>query len=148
MLTTLRQETALDFPSVKDDPVRPEISMAVRTSGYREVYSLRNTVGDTLAVVCLGFTSDVPQDVDSLILLGVNPYEYGGAIAVPYTVWSYVPGAGRSIIREVRKYLTALCPLVTRIVTLSPLTEMARRFHTGNGAKLLQENSDSRNFEY
>ena len=35
-----------------------------------------------------------------------------------------------------------------RLVTLSPLTDMARNFHLKNGAKELQVNETSQNFEY
>ena len=35
-----------------------------------------------------------------------------------------------------------------RLVTLSPLTDMARNFHIRNGAKELQVNKTSQNFEY
>ena len=37
---------------------------------------------------------------------------------------------------------------LNRLVTLSPLPEMARNFHTKNGAKELQVNKESQNFEY
>ena len=37
---------------------------------------------------------------------------------------------------------------LNRLVTLSPLTAMAERFHLKNGAKLLQVNDDTQNFEY
>ena len=37
---------------------------------------------------------------------------------------------------------------LNRLVTLSPLTEMATKFHTKNGAKLLQVNENTQNFEY
>ena len=33
-------------------------------------------------------------------------------------------------------------------MTLSPLTEMATRFHSNNGAKLIQINETTQNFEY
>ena len=36
----------------------------------------------------------------------------------------------------------------TRYVTLSPKTEMARKFHLRNGATLLKENEFTFNFEY
>jgi hypothetical protein len=39
-------------------------------------------------------------------------------------------------------------PTVTRFVTLSPKTEMARRFHHKNGAVTLRENEDTVNYEY
>jgi hypothetical protein len=34
------------------------------------------------------------------------------------------------------------------VVTLSPLTPMATHFHIRNGAKLIQHNPDTQNFEY
>ena len=37
---------------------------------------------------------------------------------------------------------------LNRLVTLSPLTEMATKFHSKNGAKLLQINETTQNFEY
>ena len=37
---------------------------------------------------------------------------------------------------------------LTRLVTLSPMTDMARRFHTKNGAKELRVNKDTVNYEY
>jgi len=35
-----------------------------------------------------------------------------------------------------------------RIVTLSPLTEMAERFHLSNGARFLRKGDSCQNFEY
>ena len=37
---------------------------------------------------------------------------------------------------------------LNRLVTLSPLTEMATNFHERNGAKLIQINETTQNFEY
>ena len=37
---------------------------------------------------------------------------------------------------------------LNRLVTLSPLTDMARNFHLRNGAVELQVNQDTQNFEY
>ena len=37
---------------------------------------------------------------------------------------------------------------LNRLVTLSPLTKMARNFHLKNGAKEIQVNDDTQNFEY
>ena len=37
---------------------------------------------------------------------------------------------------------------LNRLITLSPLTEMASKFHSKNGAKLLQVNETTQNFEY
>ena len=54
---------------------------------------------------------------------------------------------GKLIVKEVYKKIKQSNHL-NRLVTLSPLTEMATRFHSGNGAKLLQVNETSQNFEY
>jgi len=37
---------------------------------------------------------------------------------------------------------------LNRLVTLSPLTDMARKFHLKNGAKEVQVNLTTQNFEY
>jgi len=37
---------------------------------------------------------------------------------------------------------------IDRLITLSPLTDMARKFHLKNGAKEVQVNLTTQNFEY
>ena len=39
-------------------------------------------------------------------------------------------------------------PSIKNFVTLSPKTEMARRFHLKNGARVMRENADTVNYEY
>ena len=51
------------------------------------------------------------------------------------------------IVKEVFKKIKKSNHL-NRLVTLSPLTEMASKFHSRNGAKLLQVNETTQNFEY
>ena len=51
------------------------------------------------------------------------------------------------IVKEVFKKIKKSNHL-NRLVTLSPLTEMATKFHLKNGAKLLQINENTQNFEY
>ena len=72
----------------------------------------------------------------------------GVSTAVFYTVWSYKPGAGREIVNGVAELIKKQRPYVKRFVTLSPLTEMARKFHIKNGAKLIAKHHDCQNFEY
>ena len=67
-------------------------------------------------------------------------------IAIAYTVWSRKRGAGREIINKVLEY--ARVNGIQRVVTLSPLTPMATHFHIKNGAKQLNINEDTQNFEY
>ena len=70
-----------------------------------------------------------------------------GKIAIAYTVWSKKRGGGKLIVKEVFKKIKKSNHL-NRLVTLSPLTEMATKFHSKNGAKLLQVNETTQNFEY
>jgi hypothetical protein len=37
---------------------------------------------------------------------------------------------------------------LNRLITLSPITDMARKFHLKNGAKEVQVNLTTQNFEY
>ena len=51
------------------------------------------------------------------------------------------------IVKEVFKNIKKSNHL-NRLVTLSPLTKMATNFHERNGAKLIQINETTQNFEY
>ena len=70
-----------------------------------------------------------------------------GRIAIAYTVWSKKKGGGKLIVKEVYKMIKKSNHL-NRLVTLSPLTDMARKFHLRNGAVELQVNETTQNFEY
>ncbi len=142
---------------VKDDPVRPHLDTNFRTSADREVYALYedkyaefdNPDDDIKAVICVAYTNEVPKDEYELDLFSQQACQDGqrGHIAVFYTVWSYSKGAGRTIVNAVAKELHD-SKRATRFVTLSPLTEMAERFHIRNGAKLLEKHKTCQNFEY
>ena len=56
-------------------------------------------------------------------------------------------GGGKLIVKEVFKMIKKSNHL-NRLVTLSPLTEMATKFHLRNKAKLISVNEDTQNFEY
>ena len=56
-------------------------------------------------------------------------------------------GGGKLIVKEVFKKIKKSNHL-NRLITLSPLTDMATKFHTRNGAKLLRINETTQNFEY
>ena len=56
-------------------------------------------------------------------------------------------GGGKLIVKEVFKKIKRSNHL-DRLITLSPLTKMATNFHSKNGAKLLQVNDTTQNFEY
>jgi len=65
-----------------------------------------------------------------------------------YTIWSYKSGKGQQLLIEAVKGIQRDYPSVTRFVTLSPKTEVARRFHLRNGAIVFRENLDTINYEY
>lgn len=126
----------------KDDPVRPHIPAYKRISENKKAFVLMHDDGfDARAVICAAFCSDVPVTEDDLDSEGED-------IVAFYTVWSYDKGAGREIIEEAVQWVKQNKPNVKRFVTLSPQTEMAHKFHTKNGAVLLQENETTRNYEY
>ena len=70
-----------------------------------------------------------------------------GKIAIAYTIWSKKRGGGKLIVKEVFKMIKKSNHL-NRLITLSPLTEMARNFHLHNGAVELRVNEKTQNFEY
>jgi hypothetical protein len=65
-----------------------------------------------------------------------------------YTVWSYDKGAGREIVNAVAAHIKETRDDITRYMTLSPLTEMAEKFHLRNGATFFRKGSYCQNFEY
>ncbi|MDB4783682.1 hypothetical protein OAG45_00390 [bacterium] len=142
---------------IKDDPVRPHLTTDFRTSSHREVYALYEDKyaeqhfpdEDIKAIICVAYTNEVPKDEYELDLFSQAACQDGqrGHIAVFYTVWSYSKGAGREIVNTVAKELHDN-ERATRFVTLSPLTEMAERFHIKNGAELLEKHDSCQNFEY
>ena len=68
--------------------------------------------------------------------------------AIFYTIWSYAPGAASELLFATVDEIRTQFPTVKRFVTLSPKTEMARKFHLRNGAQVLRENTDTINYEY
>lgn len=125
---------------VKDDPVRPAIPTASRVHDHADVLVLWENERPA-AVVCVAYLAEVPKSETELGL-------HGERVAAFYTIWSYQPGAGRRLIEQARSWVHEQRPGIERFVTLSPKTEMARRFHHNNGARTLQENDDTTNYEY
>ena len=138
-ITTISDDLAT---LIKDDPVRPEIPLSDRVNSNSRIYMLKD--GDeTLAVTCVKFLETIPAAVDDLVVI------IGGATtAVFYTIWSYTAGSGRELIVEAQKSIESEFPEIQTYVTLSPKTEMARRFHLKNGARELRENVDTINYIY
>lgn len=130
----------LDF--IKDDPVRPEIPTEFRVSDGRMVAALVDE-DKPEAMVCVSFHDYVPESVEGLKQTTQVP-----TTAVFYTIWSYKNGKGQQLLIEAVKGIQQEYPSVTRFVTLSPKTELARRFHLRNGAIVFRENDDTVNYEY
>lgn len=128
---------------IKDDPVRPEIPVEQRVNENSRIFVLKNDQGEPLAVTCVKFLADIPASVNDLADTVVNTNT-----AVFYTIWSYAAGAGKQLIEEAQKKIREEQPEVKTYVTLSPKTEMARRFHHKNGAKTFRENADTVNYLY
>ena len=133
--------------------MRPELDNAFRTRYGRKIFGVRYK-NEIHAVMCFAFTNKVPKDVIQLdkfshdaFLQSTQRGQTVGQIAIAYTVWSKKRGGGKLIVKEVFKKIKKTNHL-NRLVTLSPLTDMATKFHLRNGAKLLQVNETTQNFEY
>lgn len=125
---------------LKDDPVRPSIPTASRVHDHADVFVLLEG-SQPQAVVCVAYLDQVPRTESELGLRGDR-------VAAFYTIWSYQAGAGRTLIQQAQQHIKTHRTSIERFVTLSPKTEMARRFHLKNGAHTLQDNEDTVNYEY
>jgi|TARA_B110000881_G_C18305050_1_gene379008 hypothetical protein len=139
--------------NVKEDPVRPELDIVFRRSYGRKIFGVKYKK-EIFAIMCFGFTEQVPITVKELDLMTRDAYlksaqrdQNIGKIAIAYTVWSKKRGGGKLIVKEVFKMIKKSNHL-NRLITLSPLTDMARNFHLHNGATQLQVNEETQNFEY
>ncbi|MDC0653693.1 hypothetical protein OAP34_00770 [Candidatus Pelagibacter sp.] len=136
-----------------EDPVRPELDVIFRRSYGRKIFGVKYNK-EICAIMCFGFTDDIPKTVKELDLMTRDAYlksahrdQNIGKIAIAYTIWSKKRGGGKLIVKEVFKMIKKSNHL-NRLITLSPLTEMARNFHLNNGAIELQVNEETQNFEY
>ncbi len=139
--------------NTSEDPVRPELDNVFRRSYGRKIYGVKY-LGEIHAIMCFAYTNKVPKNVTELdkfshdaFLQSAQRDQNVGQIAIAYTVWSKKKGGGKLIVNEVFKKIKKSHHL-NRLITLSPLTDMATRFHTSNGAKLIQVNDTTQNFEY
>ena len=139
-------EVVTDKPELwrKGDPVRPELGVSYKTYPGRDVFGLKDSDGKYVAFCCVARTLGVPWDIMSL-----SSYtSKDGNVCVPYAVWSLRKGAGRAIINELINYVRESERSITRVVTLSPRTDMAKNFHLRNGAKEIATHVVAANFEY
>ena len=139
--------------NINEDPVRPELDVDFRRSYGRKIYGVKYKK-EICAIMCFGFTDEIPKTVKELDLMTRDAYlksaqrdQNIGNIAIAYTIWSKKRGGGKLIVKEIFKKIKKSNHL-NRLITLSPLTDMARNFHLNNGAIELQVNEETQNFEY
>ena len=80
--------------SVEEDPVRPELDNNFRTSYGRKIFGVKYN-NEICAIMCFGFTNEIPKTVEELDLMTKDAYLQStlrdknvGKIAIAYTVWS------------------------------------------------------------
>ena len=136
----------LDDIDVSEDPVRPELTLGWRITKGRKIFGLKYD-NEIEGVICIAFTNDVPTSLKELdIMSELADIKNEKKIAIAYTVWSRKRGAGKEIVSKILEY--AKKNKIERVITLSPLTPMATHFHIRNGAKQININDYTQNFEY
>jgi hypothetical protein len=97
-----------------------------------------------MAQIAVAFSDHVvAEESDLFTYMGDSAH-----VIMLYSIWSLSKGGGQAMLTELKSWVAAHHPQVQRMVTLSPQTEMARRFHLKNGARELQMNATAVNFEY
>lgn len=143
MIYAIKNATDAICGLLSQDPVRPHIPHAARIGENKEVFAYGDDPDKIKAITCVSYQRAVPEGEVDLFLECSDP-----EVAVFYTIWSYAPGAGRSLILDAVRYIREHNPNIRRFVTLSPKTDMARRFHRNNGAVIYRENTETVNYEY
>ena len=126
------------------DPVRPSIPPADRFGPNHMVFVLWQDEQPS-AICCAALLDYVPVDEVELFYDGHEHYDH----ACLYTIWAMRPKAGRALATRLVPHLRQKYS-VSRVVTLSPDTAMAKRFHLNNGAVIFRENEEFQtvNYEY
>ena len=143
MIHLITSDTDKFFNFLNEDPVRPTIPKTSRIGHNRDIFVLRDEHGEAQAITCVSYQDSVPTTEQELFTLNNDP-----DLAVFYTIWSYAPGAGRTLIFNAVDHIKKNKPNIKRFVTLSPPTQMARKFHLKNGAVIFRENVETVNYEY
>lgn len=150
---------------IKDDPVRPDLfdNDKVRFSGPFRVYAeVNDETGEIAAVVCILVCKFVPQGEDQIRAVAAGKLTeieeqlaereklLGalGTVLCPYSIWSYQRGHGRKLIQNLLEAAPVMYPEVDAVITMSPLTDQAMKFHINNGAEIFSANEDTVNYEY
>jgi uncharacterized protein YuzE len=143
MLHLIESLTDKFFELIYQDPVRPNVPYVDRIGANKDIFVFRDEDDKVKAITCVSYQSSIPTKESELFETTDDP-----SIAVFYTIWSYVPGAGRALIFDAVRHIKETRPEITRFITLSPKTELAKRFHTKNGAGVYRENDETVNYEY
>jgi len=143
MIDAIKTITDQLYTLLTDDPVRPTIPHLDRIGENKDIFVYRDEEGVVKAITCVSYQTTVPTKESELFEKCVEP-----SIAVFYTIWSYAPGAGRKLIFDAVKHIKENNKTINRFVTLSPKTDMAKKFHTRNGAMVFRENEETVNYEY
>jgi len=134
----LTQITTTDLDLTVEDPVRPTIPMS-----WRQQYEIWAWIEnqERTATVCVAWLDSVPDSEASMLIMP------RGFKAIAYTIWSAAPGAGKRLILALQEQIKDN-PLCEGMYTLSPPTEMARKFHVSNGARVYRINETTINYQY
>ena len=143
MLHLIESLTDKFFELIYQDPVRPNVPHVDRIGANKDIFVFRDEDDKVKAITCVSYQSSIPTKESELFETTDSP-----SIAVFYTIWSYAAGAGRELIVRAQESIKQEFPDIDTYVTLSPKTEMARRFHLKNGAGIYRENSDTVNYIY
>ena len=130
---------------IKDDPVRPHLTADYRINETAEMFGLYDDKEYLGSICCVRYTKGIPNSVNDMT---VRSTAKNADTAIFYTIWSYSKGSGRQLILDASEWITNNKPEIKNLVTLSPVTEMAERFHLRNGAEFLRKGESCQNFEY
>ena len=148
-----------------DDPIRPKLfkDNSVRFEDPFHVYAeVNDETGEIAAIVCTIVCKFVPQDEYQIKLIAMGKTKqiekqlkerekiYGqlGTVLCPYSIWSYQKGHGRKLISNLLEATPVMHPEVDAVITMSPHTHTAMKFHLNNGAGLFSTNEETVNYEY
>ena len=150
---------------IKDDPVRPDLfeGNIKRFEAPFHVYAeVNDETGEIAAVVCVIVCKFVPQDelqiqavaegrlteIEEQLKEREKIYGELGTVLCPYSIWSYQRGHGRKLINNLLEAAPIMHPNVDAVITMSPHTDTAMRFHIHNGADIFSTSGECVNYEY
>jgi hypothetical protein len=150
---------------IEDDPIRPKLfkDNSVRFEEPFHVYAeVNDETGEIAAVVCTIICRFVPQDEYQIKLVAMGKTKeieeqlrerealHGelGVVLCPYSIWSYQKGHGRKLINNLLEVAPVMHPEIDAVITMSPHTDTAMKFHLRNGAGIFATNTECVNYEY